>query len=227
VSIETQVRGWLTSTDIQVTDPKNPCPPSACRVALDIFTSRSADGIHWCGVRQTCVLPDNPLASASKGMNVERSWSTIRLAGQPGAEGFSSTAARAIVGILADIAGDREARPIIARREARFIHHGSWSDDGKWDRVTEFAFSELKIRRQPPPPPYPQAAIQEGAQGTVVVEPTIDPKGKPVMALALSGPQPLLMTAVRYALGWEFEPARLNGEAMAARFKLTMPFKLK
>jgi hypothetical protein len=55
----------------------------------------------------------------------------------------------------------------------------------------------------------------------------IDPSGKPMFVEAMEGPPLLLISAIRYALGWEFEPARLNGVPLAARFRLTMPFHLR
>ena len=62
---------------------------------------------------------------------------------------------------------------------------------------------------------------------TVVIVLTIDPAGIPIQAEAQSGPPALLTTAIGYALNWEFEPARLNGVPQLARFKLTMPFRLR
>ncbi len=93
--------------------------------------------------------------------------------------------------------------------------------------AVDFDFSQIKIRRQPPAPRYPEDAKARRVQGTVVLELTIDPTGRPARAEALEGPVELLMTAIRYALDWEFEPARLNGVPQYARFKLTMPFRLR
>jgi TonB family protein len=93
--------------------------------------------------------------------------------------------------------------------------------------AVDFDFSQIKIRLQPPAPPYPVNAKMNRIQGTVVIALTIDPTGRPARAEALEGPVELLMTAIRYALEWEFEPARLNGVPQYARFKLTMPFRLR
>jgi len=43
----------------------------------------------------------------------------------------------------------------------------------------------------------------------------------------VEGPAQLRQTAENYAMGWKFEPAMLNGVAQTARFKLTMPFRLR
>jgi protein TonB len=84
----------------------------------------------------------------------------------------------------------------------------------------------LKVKRQPPAPAYPARARTNGIEGVVVIDLTVDATGAPVRAAALSGPAELLMTALRFALQWEFEPAILNGQPQPARFKLTMPFSL-
>lgn len=93
--------------------------------------------------------------------------------------------------------------------------------------AVDFDFSQIRVRRQPPAPPYPVDAKSRRIQGTVVIELTVDPTGRPARAEALQGPAELLMTAIRYALDWEFEPALLNGVPQFARFKLTMPFRLR
>jgi TonB family protein len=64
-------------------------------------------------------------------------------------------------------------------------------------------------------------------QGVVVVVITIDEMGRVASAKAISGPEDLHQCAVDYARGWEFVPAKVRGKAVPARFKLTMPFKLR
>ena len=91
----------------------------------------------------------------------------------------------------------------------------------------EFNFSQVRVKHQPPPPPYPAEAKALRVEGTVVLKIEIDPSGKPLFIEAMEGPPLLLISAIRYALGWEFEPARLNGVAQYARFNLTMPFRLR
>lgn len=98
---------------------------------------------------------------------------------------------------------------------------------GGSSRVVEFDFSQIKIKLQPPPPPYPAMAKIAKIQGTVVVEIVVGPDGVPVSAHALDGPPQLRPTAENYAMQWRFEPALLNGVPQYARFKLTMPFRLR
>lgn len=88
-------------------------------------------------------------------------------------------------------------------------------------------FEKIKVKHQPPAPPYPEGARSRGISGTVVVEITVDSTGTPVWAEVKSGPPELMLTALSYALQWQFEPALINGKPQYARFRLTMPFRLQ
>ncbi len=94
-------------------------------------------------------------------------------------------------------------------------------------KVVDFDFSQIKIKYQPPAPPYPPLAKIAKIQGTVVVEITIGIDGIPIKAQAIDGPPQLRPAAENYAMQWKFEPAMLNGVPQTAKFKLTMPFKLR
>ena len=91
----------------------------------------------------------------------------------------------------------------------------------------EMDFSKIRVKRQPDAPTYPPEAKAQRIQGTVVVSVTIGTDGKVTEAKALSGPPELQPCAVDYAKSWEFEPAKVKGKPVAARFKLTMPFRLR
>ncbi len=93
--------------------------------------------------------------------------------------------------------------------------------------MADFDFSQIRVRYQPPPPPYPPEAKARRIQGTVVVELTVDPRGTPVRAEGIQGPGELMSVAIAYALHWRFAPALLNGVPQYARFRLTMPFRLR
>ena len=93
--------------------------------------------------------------------------------------------------------------------------------------VVDVAFDKVKVAFQPPAPPYPAEAKAQRIQGTVVVQVTIDGKGTPTQAKALSGREELIPTAEAYAIQWRFEPMVRDGKAVAARFTITMPFKLR
>lgn len=91
----------------------------------------------------------------------------------------------------------------------------------------EMKFNQIRIKHQPDPPAYPAEAKAARIQGTVVVVLTIDTAGLVTEAKAISGPPELQTCAVDYAKGWTFEPAKVKGKVVPARFKLTMPFRLR
>lgn len=91
----------------------------------------------------------------------------------------------------------------------------------------EMEWKQIKVKHQPEAPAYPPEAKAQHIQGTVVVVVTIDARGKVQDAKAISGPSELHACAVGYARTWEFEPAKVKGKPVPARFKLTMPFRLK
>jgi TonB family protein len=91
----------------------------------------------------------------------------------------------------------------------------------------DMPFSKIRVKHQPEAPAYPPEAKAQRIQGTVVVLVSIDADGKVTDAQAKSGPEELRACAVNYAKAWEFEPAMVKGKPVAARFKLTMPFRLR
>lgn len=91
----------------------------------------------------------------------------------------------------------------------------------------EMESNRIRVVKQPAPPPYPPLAKKAHIKGNVVVLLTVDEAGKVASAKAISGPPELHTCAVDYARAWEFEPAKVNGKPVAARFKLTMPFRLR
>jgi TonB family protein len=91
----------------------------------------------------------------------------------------------------------------------------------------EVDFKQVHLRHRPDPPPYPAEAKAAKIQGTVEVLLTIDTNGKVTEAKAISGPDELRAHAIEYASAWEFEPATLKGKPVAARFKLTLSFRLQ
>jgi len=91
----------------------------------------------------------------------------------------------------------------------------------------EMDFKQIRVKHQPDPPAYPADAKAQRIQGTVVVLVIIDTEGKVKSARATSGPPELHECAVNYAKAWEFEPAKVKGKPVPARFKLTMPFRLR
>ena len=93
--------------------------------------------------------------------------------------------------------------------------------------IQDFAYSQIHVAYQPAPPPYPVEAKAQRIQGTVVVAVTVGTDGVPESVQALEGPEALRATAVEYAKAWLFEPAKHDEQPVRARFKLTMPFRLR
>ena len=102
----------------------------------------------------------------------------------------------------------------------------SAADKPKAPTPVELSFDQVKVKHRPDPPPYPPEAKATKVQGTVIVETTIDTQGKVSVAKALSGPEELQAHAVAYARGWEFEPAKLKGKPVPAKFQMTLAFRL-
>lgn len=91
----------------------------------------------------------------------------------------------------------------------------------------EMNFKQIRVKHQPEAPVYPPEAKAARIQGTVVVVLVIGTEGKVTSARAISGPPELHACAVDYASAWVFEPVKVKGKPVAARFKLTMPFRLR
>ncbi|MDP2874739.1 MAG: energy transducer TonB, partial [Holophaga sp.] len=93
--------------------------------------------------------------------------------------------------------------------------------------VMEIDFRQMTILSQVAPF-YPPMARMTKTQGEVVLLMTVDVHGIPTDVKALSGPHPSLeLEAMRAARLWRFVPASMNGQAVAAQFRLTILFKLK
>ncbi|BDU68758.1 hypothetical protein GETHOR_08590 [Geothrix oryzae] len=76
-------------------------------------------------------------------------------------------------------------------------------------------------------PVYPDFARRARIQGSVVLSMTVDDQGLPIQVQVLEGPQALHEAALQAARQWRFEPARIDGRSVAARFKLTLNFRLR
>jgi protein TonB len=92
--------------------------------------------------------------------------------------------------------------------------------------VHDFAYNMPTITHRPPEPPYPPMARAARVSGVVEVEVTIGTDGVPTNVRAISGPQQLRQHAVNYAMRWRFEPARMEGQAVQAMFRIKMTFRL-
>ena len=76
-------------------------------------------------------------------------------------------------------------------------------------------------------PPYPDFARRARVQGAVVLLMTVDERGLPTQVSLLNGHPALGEAALQAARQWRFEPARVDGQPVAASFRLTLNFRLR
>jgi len=78
------------------------------------------------------------------------------------------------------------------------------------------------------PPRYPQAAIDDRVQGTVVIDATITSKGCVSTARVLHGIDPRLDWAgIEAVLKWRYTPAKLDGSPVPVIMTMTAAFALE
>ncbi len=80
-----------------------------------------------------------------------------------------------------------------------------------------------------PRPSYPAAAKKAGSSGTVILSVSIDETGRPISVATIksSGCAELDRAAVSTIRTWRFHPAKLDGNAVAARLQVPVRFALK
>jgi hypothetical protein len=90
-------------------------------------------------------------------------------------------------------------------------------------------FSQLRVRDQPPAPRYPEEAKGRKMMTILVMNLVVDAEGRPTSCRPAPGPWLgfFAPTGAAYGLRWRFHPAQLNGLPVTARFRLTMPFRLR
>jgi hypothetical protein len=84
----------------------------------------------------------------------------------------------------------------------------------------------LRVRFQPPMPPYPMFAKIAHVQGTAKVDLNIDEEGVPTEARWISGPWALADAALKYGMAWRFDPEVLRGKKVPSTFRLSVNFTL-
>lgn len=88
------------------------------------------------------------------------------------------------------------------------------------------ASQPIPLAGSTPAPRYPPASLRRGESGTVVVEARVDPRGN-VSAVNVadgSGSRLLDRAAMDAVRRWRFEPARSNGEPVAATVRVPIEF---
>ena len=76
------------------------------------------------------------------------------------------------------------------------------------------------------PPVYPSIAKLSRISGDVVVDALIDANGNVKSTKVLSGPVMLQQAATETVRQWKYEPARLDGQAVAMHLTVTVKFRL-
>lgn len=76
------------------------------------------------------------------------------------------------------------------------------------------------------PPVYPALAKITRVSGDVVVDALIDASGNVKTVKVLSGPTILQQSAIETVRQWKYEPARLDGQAVAMHLSVTVKFRL-
>jgi protein TonB len=75
-------------------------------------------------------------------------------------------------------------------------------------------------------PVYPPEAKQNGIQGMVRLEITIDKDGRVSELKALSGPAELIQSAIDAVKQWTYRPTRLNGEPVSVMTTVDVNYSL-
>ena len=73
-------------------------------------------------------------------------------------------------------------------------------------------------------PVYPMMARDSGVEGDVVIDTTIDAKGKVAAMKVVSGPAMLRQAALDALRQWKYAPSMLNGEAIPIQMMVTIKF---
>ncbi len=175
------------------------------------------------GLPETVTVLQGPEALRSAAANYAKGW---RFQVQPGIK--SATFRLNLLYQLKNIAQDTPEIPSCKGPSATIeILSQSLDPNAQESELRLTDFSQIVITHQPPPPAYPEEAKAQKIQGTVVVEIIVDEAGRPDHVQAIEGPEALKATAVAFAEAFRFEPAQLDGKAVKARFRLTMPFRLR
>jgi TonB family protein len=228
--IQHEAGQWLSKMGFSLVGPEKADPGRTVHLKLAIQAFHTAEGTFFHNlIERASLLSYRDLAENSSD-GPQRIWFFSHVLGQKGENGFQNSFMNTLRRTLQELVllpgPKRLPIPLEVGRNPEIKSQlAPYSADKGW--IVDFDFSQLKVKRQPPAPHYPPYARSLRIQGTVVVEITIDPTGTPIHAEAVAGPTELLMSAIGYALKWEFEPARLNGVPQFARFRLTMPYRLK
>lgn len=96
-------------------------------------------------------------------------------------------------------------------------------------RIVVFGDDQVRIRFQPPPPPYPPEAKVQKIEGVVVLRLHISRAGRVTRVEILSGPEELRSAAETHAKGYEFtaDPGAFSPSTGETQFSLSCKFELE
>lgn len=195
------------------------------------ITLQYGEGTCLLSVSERLLPLDSPKTDAKTGAKMPpREWGANYMAAQAGDQGLLFQTRQIVLSMAAHLirlsrggtTSPLTVQPLAAPAQADAAQRPA----PERPRAQEVDFSRVKVKVRPPAPPYPAASLSQGTEGTVIAQITIDPDGRPRRAIAVSGPAELKPTALRYAMQWVFEPARLDGEPQWATFNLTLAFRL-
>lgn len=223
LALKKRAREWLAKMNLKPIDGTPTDPAGTLDLSLHVTTWESGPEV----ILQHTTLRVSTWADRNvdpaKAEVPRKAWSILKVAGQRNPEGYATSLGRILENFTQDLGILNPGTPGPGEPSA-----STGQDPARGSRqIPDQDFSPLKVRHTPPPPPYPVPARKAKIQGTVVVELTIDPKGLPIEAVAVSGPEALVGAAISHALQWRFEPPTLNGSPHFSRFRLTMPFRLR
>jgi len=224
-AIQKEIDAWLAQVGLIQTSQTGADPAKTIHLSLKIQAVRTPDGLYIHDVMERASLLSDRGLKENKAGAPQRICFFDHAHGRKGESGFADSLLNTVRRSLTELIVPQVMGPPSKVAPGGGTLPADRSEPGR-PLVVDFDFSQIKVKTQPAAPPYPALAKLAGIQGTVVLELTIDPAGATVDAEAVSGPTVLLVHAIRFALQWEFEPARLNGVPQFGRFKLTMPFRL-
>ena len=202
--------------------PTREAADAALTVALDITTVPSRPDAYRCQAvitdRSTGTVLASPTLTAIKG--------------EPGQVTIGDAERKLLFDLRMDRSGTHATYTVKLWKAGKLAaqQKGDWrprpAGTGS-DPVHDFDFLQIHVAHKPEPPAYPADAKAQRIQGTVVVSLVVGTDGRVESAEALEGPEELRPTAVAYAKDWRFKPAQMDGKPVRARFKLTMPFRLR
>jgi protein TonB len=90
-------------------------------------------------------------------------------------------------------------------------------------KISQGVSQGLLIKRVAPK--YPQAALAVRAQGTVLIEATVNKEGNVINPKVLSGSPVLAQAALEAVRQWRYKPYYLNGQPVEIQTQITIQFK--